>query len=871
MKKIHMQADDHIAQETTPFISSDSYLAESEVQVSQEISPELFLYENDTPFLTVYEAGDHEDAPDPEEDEITEFIAELYDEELNQALYELANEASEWYESELETEFNSDSEYQRTHLQSQVVEEYSDAFAKELGSFFDALISSSEEIDIAQMSDTEIDAWVDRHIADHDGQLELAEEEELFEGFKRLRKWGKKLRNKAKKLRKKIGKAVKKGAKKIKKGIKKAAKFIKKKLLGRMLRKLRKLIFRFLKKVINSKFVKKHLPPKYRELFLLIAKLMNKKRSRKLAKKARGKLGKKVRRRRKEVEEFEFLSDEYAYLQHELDIQIANLISAETEEEEDQIVADYEQEEIYPDEETLKELDLARDRFAREISQLQEGEDPSPHVERFVTAILQAIRVVLQPIIVAYGRTKTINNIIAPLIFKILTRFIKGKNKRPILKSLSRVLGDIGLKVLLKMEVSEEIQEEAAADAIANITEETLNEIAQLPAYVFEDNELAQAYAMETFERMAGANLPPILSEAQYLANPDLRESSIKGSWVAYRSKKRRGKRRGKRLKKYMKVFRNKKLSPHLMKTVKAFGDRSIAEFLNEQMDIPANQMVEANVHLYEAMHEADLYQIGSIEENVPGLNIEPEFAYQLFHPLTPLNAGLLLGEPGLGRRVDPIFMATPAFIRPGQRFFYLEVGNARPKVVMDKTGATHLRRLSELNQSFNFIRNEIKIHFFLSERKAQEITALLKGTASYGPALSHLLKVFNNRLNVAMSPVMIHKRTRIIHPDIAPGPNSGLEFAKVIPEFLQELFKDRLTIWTAQAIGSFMKEHAQKFVSATQDDDDGVVLKLSISMPPGFSTLKKALSSYTINIPPDFLEGQPERMSVKVKPGFDF
>ena len=871
-------------EQITPFISSDSYIADSEVEGLMDLESNTSQFEDDVPFLSVYETDDLDEEHNVEDDYTTELIAELYDEELNQDLYELANEAAELYESELhESEFNSESEIQSSSLQHQLVEDYTTLFSKELDHFFNALIESTEKEDISQKSEPEIDAWVESFVSEYEIQTEeeLFEEETLFEHglFKRIRRGFKKLRKKvknvAKKVVKKTAKAVKAVAKRVKKvgkkgfkAIKKVGKFIWNRILKRVFRKLKKYMVRFLKKILNSKLVKKYLPPRYRELFTLIRQLMNKKRGKRLSRNAWKKIRRKIKGRRKEVEGFENFVDEYAYLQHELDVHIANLVSSESETEEDQLLASYEQEDYYPDEHILKELDSAREKFVNEMSHLGEDEDPSPHVEHFVLAILNAIRVILRPVVAAYGRTKTINNIIAPLLFRILKKFIKGKNKRPILRTISRILGDIGLKVLLKMEVTEEIQNETAADAIANIAEETLSQVVQLPAYVYEDDELAQAYVMETFEQMAGANLPPVLPESQYLANPDLRESSVKGSWIAYRNKRRRRNKR--RCKKFSKIFR-KKLSRHLLKEINTFGEASLAEFFVERMDLPIAQELEANIHLYEAMNDADLYQVSQSEVNLPGLSYESEFGYQLLHPLTPVNAGLLLGEPGLGRKIDPIFLASPRLIRPGQRFFYLEIENARPKIITDRSGGTSLRRLSEMSQTLNFIRKQIRINLFVSERNAQEIASKLRSRQSYGPALSQTLKIFDRGMRSAFSSILIHKRTKIVHPFITPGPNSGLEFSKVVPEYIQELFKEKLKHWVAISIGGFIKQSAQKFITATENEEDGVTIRIIIDNPPGFPELRKIISSNTMNIPHDFLDGKPDNINVSIKPGFNY
>ena len=119
------------------------------------------------------------------------------------------------------------------------------------------------------------------------------------------------------------------------------------------------------------------------------------------------------------------------------------------------------------------------------------------------------------------------------------------------------------------------------------------------------------------------------------------------------------------------------------------------------------------------------------------------------------------------------------------------------------------------------------------------------------------------------MSPAMVHKRTKIIHPDIIPGPNSGMEFSKVVPGFIQELFKDQLNRWTARALAGLIKQNAREFIAAAEEDNDGLTMMISIQAPPGFSTLKSILSNYSMNISQDFLDGNPGQTVVKVHPGF--
>ena len=64
--------------------------------------------------------------------------------------------------------------------------------------------------------------------------------------------------------------------------------------------------------------------------------------------------------------------------------------------------------------------------------------------------------------------------------------------------------------------------------------------------------------------------------------------------------------------------------------------------------------------------------EIARLEQNTPGLGT-PD-GYKQIQPLTREAAELLLGEPELGREVEPENAADPHTPAVGQRFYFLEI-----------------------------------------------------------------------------------------------------------------------------------------------------------------------------------------------------
>src|SRR5262249_49286008 len=168
------------------------------------------------------------------------------------------------------------------------------------------------------------------------------------------------------------------------------------------------------------------------------------------------------------------------------------------------------------------DLDQARERFINQLQELKEGEDPAPHIQNFLPAVLPALRLGVRlnrPWVVGF---------LANFLAKMIRKFVDPGTA----PALSRAIVDAGLK-LLTLEVSSQDEARAAGSSIAGTVEETVRRVSALPEYVLDNQELLEGFVLEAFEQAAAANLPPVLSDSVYRERPDLLESSnARACWI---------------------------------------------------------------------------------------------------------------------------------------------------------------------------------------------------------------------------------------------------------------------------------------------------------------------------------------------------
>lgn len=729
-----------------------------------------------SPFMSLYELEEGVTPAESEAQERTAFLCEMRDDEMDEALYELAADASAMYETQLANGYRNAAAYETERAMAR----YLDPLAMELEALLEAVEKQWGTRDVAGIQESEIDSFLDEYRA----RTDLSPSFENFFGA--------------------IGRALKKVAKKAVNLAKKGVSFVGKIALGPVFNKIKALIRPLLKRVLGFAIGKLPvtLQPIAKQLATKIGLL-------------------------KELEEENANTDAagevtggVASIQDEFNAQLANLLFAGNEVEQDSEVAQVVKNSQAPLSDPVGELDAARERFVQQIGQLSEGEDPTPQLEEFIPAILPALKIGLKLV----GRRRVVN-FLASLVGKLIQKFV-GPQYTP---ALSKAMVDAGLR-LINLEVTAQDEARAAGSAIAATVEETVRRVAALPEHVLDNQELLEASALEAFEQAAAANLPVRLPEPVYRKRPGLREAIVlRGTWML---KPLRGRAKYKKFSQIPKV----RITPQKAQAIQTFGGETLAEFLEEQLGLEPGAEVDANVHLYETNPGTLLSEVARQEETTSGLGYSE--AYAQFHPLTNDTAGLLLGEPGLGREVNPALLGTPYGTDPGQRFYYLEVPGKRPLQAYTKGGRVRGRRRSRVKFLLDFPGDQIRVFIYLSEVRAQQVAVKLRQKAHAG----QVLNVFRGMIERGLSGAFDGRfgRLRIIHGSVTPA-HKNTALGRLPANVLQALSR-RLNEWAMKGLSEQLKDQAARFIAAADQPVDGVTVVVTISGPPGLSQLRQAL-----------------------------
>jgi hypothetical protein len=535
-----------------PFLEVSSFVME---EVSQEILETSAP--PSSPFLSIYESEEAGGVIDSETEEHVQFLNELYDEEFDEALYGLASEAAALYEARFMHEHGDPRivGYEAERL----LDQHFAPLVAEAETMLGTLATVFSQRDINSLAEYEIGGVIDRYKP----SIELTPSFEDFLG--KLKKAFKKVAGKAVDL--------------AKKGISVAAKLG----LGPILNKLKALIKPLVKRVIQTSIGKlpAQLQPIARKLTERLPFL-------------------------KEFEEGNYPVSENAELseisqiQYEFDQHVANVLFAHTEVEQDLEVSQVLTEQQVPDIYPMAELDSARNRFVENLQHLKEGEDPTPHVDNFIPAILPALRVGIR----LAGRKRVVD-FLARFLGKLIQKFV-GPQYAP---ALSQAIVDAGLR-LIQLEATSQDESHAASSAVAATVEETVRRVASLPDYVLDNQELLEGFSLEAFEQAAAANLPQVLPEETYRKRPDLGEArNLRGAWIMMPLGQ------WKRYKKFSRKIPTK-LTPHKVSAIETFEGIPLEEFLEEKLGVAPGEEVEGIVHLYESIPGTHLTDISRLEEN---------------------------------------------------------------------------------------------------------------------------------------------------------------------------------------------------------------------------------------------------------------
>ncbi len=409
----------------------------------------------------------------PEASELQELLSELYDQEFDETLSDLAHEA--WEAVTQRTE--PFGEAGMGESEEQFLQEWSRPARQAAEAMLENISQAAAEHDLASMNEAEIDRFFETFEPRETGL------EQHFENFLGG------LWNKVKSIAKKAVSVVGKGLTMIP-GISG--------LIGKLKALVKPLLDRVLRTAIDK------LPPTLQPY------------ARQLAQRVLGTSG--------ESEDEQFAAapsaPDISAVQQQFDLEAATMMFAPDELEQELVVGEATAESERDPGPAVAQLHEARARF---VDQLESGADPEQAMEQFLPAIM-AVLPIARTVIGLIGRGRVIETLAG-----FLTSFVSQYVPREAATKLSSAIVDAGMR-MLSLETPGEVEEpgsRVAYEAIAQSVEDTVRRVSELDEAVFEEPELFEAAVTEAFHEAAAENFPP------QVIVPELHEASLHATWVA--------------------------------------------------------------------------------------------------------------------------------------------------------------------------------------------------------------------------------------------------------------------------------------------------------------------------------------------------
>lgn len=766
-------ADREAAQLESPFLeSAETFAGHGHDEAGEWESPvgagllESAFLEEATPFVRAYGEGAAQQAEDREGTEFRQLLAELRDPEFDEALFELAQEVAEAAEAEAGEAIGRTPE--------QAAEAYLEPLRERTDAMLETIAQGLARQDLMSMSEEQLESVLDRFEPTAEG------ESPAFEGF--------------------LGRAFRLVRNVVSRGVNAIRALGRVVNPGAILARIRRLVPLLLNRVLRLALNK--LPPDLRPAASTLARRL---------------LG----RAAAEAESGPPLVPEaltqadVSTLQTEFNANVAALMFAADEAEQDRVVAEAAEAARDGEAAPIAELDAARERFVAEVERLESGAGLQPALEQFIPAVMAALPIIRMGVGII-GRPKIVR-----FIARIISPLIVGVVGPQAATPLARAIADRGLS-LLRLETEEPItREQLAANAIAGAVEDTVRRVAEQGEAVFEDPRLLEAAVTEAFQEAAAGNF------AANAIRADLREVAEAEEVTWYLAPYRHW------YKKYSRV-REVRIEPQTAARIRIFGNHTLGEFLRVRHGVTG--AVTAKLHLYQAIPGTTLSRIARLEKHTPGLGRGDRGTYTRLHPLTPEAAGALLREPGLGKAVDATFLSTPDRIAVGQRFYYLQLPGTGPT----PPPPGRCPALSEVTVAMDFRQTLIRVHIYLTEADAQSVAARIRSGAGSLASMVLIKRVIEATLRTALSPQR-RQHLRVIHE--AEAEEQWVQAAlgaaaSRIGMAIVEYAGRKLLEWVERAVAQYLQERAQDFVRRADEPANGVTLMVQLRNPPGMALL---------------------------------
>lgn len=253
-------------------------------------------------------------------------------------------------------------------------------------------------------------------------------------------------------------------------------------------------------------------------------------------------------------------------------------------------------------------LDAARSDLVGTLVDAAPGSVLTAEVEQFIPAVMAALPLVRTGIKVI-GRDKVVG-----LVARPIAELIKGHVGPEATRALSRAIADKGL-ALLRLEAEDGVRGRLGAEALASTVEDTIRAVGQLPPESQAEPLRLRAEVQEAFTEAAVQHLPAEMLRADLEAHEMEGESAV---WVLMP----RGPSRRYRYRKLSQIF-GARIGRNVARAIVLADGGSLEQrFLDEGA---TGWPVEAEVHLYESLPGTQLGHLAVAEAQDAGATGEFE------------------------------------------------------------------------------------------------------------------------------------------------------------------------------------------------------------------------------------------------------
>lgn len=469
-------------------------------------------------------------------------------------------------------------------------------------------------------------------------------------------------------------------------------------------------------------------------------------------------------------------------------------------------------------EDALGQLDDARAKLAAALTEYT-GENPVGPIQEFLPAVLAIRPLIKLGLKLTGARDKLIDLLSRPLA--ALIRDIVGPAN---IKRIAAVVGKqpdrmiaragVGLAfTALGLETSHQLENSAIpGEALASAVEATVNRVLdELSDAELGDPLQVSAAVQRAFAEAAAAYLPDQVLRSDL---PDRETAGEGGMWVLMP----RSTAPNYRFRKYSRVY-TIPVTRRVARQVPWSDGGTLEQYL---FDLGIRTWpVRAQLDLYETVPGSSVGHF-TRDETLPAGETPSGSEYQ---ELTPEIAGVLLGEPGLGRRVPrPAAGRMATHSRPGQRYFRIRIG---------QFPAGHLRRpRRQVVLDWEPGRRRMRISIRLSERRARTLQAALQRSAPAGrrdlPAvLTSLREILLPRLRTRVARGLL-RSAFVSDPALAAALAGGIAAAAGI------------------GLSNYLTQRGAQLSAAVANSADGVTIVLTfdgIGTRPGQTPVPEVIA----------------------------